>query len=297
MNLDRTYTKATFYALLVHLFLFFILIWQWPNTQSNQVIASQKNHQKPEPMPIEAKTVGAKEVEKAMQAITQRKMAEKQKRIKKQKQYEQKLANLKSQYQTQQSALSKLQSKKRQAYQKQQDAMRKLKKEKIKLAKTLSKQQSQLKSEKSRLSKLEQEIKAEREKLEAQKEQAEAARKKREKERAEAEAEKERQAQKQITDSEIAKYKNLIISAISQNWIVPPNVDKKLQTQFQITLSERGEVENVRLVKSSGNALLDRSARIAIYKASPLPIPKKSDLYQLFKVVNLTVKPEDVSSI
>lgn len=95
----------------------------------------------------------------------------------------------------------------------------------------------------------------------------------------------------------VNKYKGLILEAISQNWLVPPGTDPKLSCQLFIELGNKGKVTNVRVMKSSGNSLLDRSAVAAVYKASPLPSPSDQEAYKAFKSFSLTVKPENIINV
>lgn len=93
---------------------------------------------------------------------------------------------------------------------------------------------------------------------------------------------------------EVDKYKALIVNAIGRNWILPENVDGSLSSQFRIRLAPDGTVLEVSLTRSSGDPLLDRSAQTAIYKASPLPVPKDVETFNLFRDISLTVRPEQV---
>lgn len=101
-------------------------------------------------------------------------------------------------------------------------------------------------------------------------------------------------AQSAQNQGEIDKYKTLIIQAISQQWIVPDNVTKGLEAKLLVTLAPGGMVVDVKIIKSSGDALLDRSAQTAVYKASPLPVPADSALFNKFRVINLIVRPEGI---
>lgn len=91
---------------------------------------------------------------------------------------------------------------------------------------------------------------------------------------------------------EVNKYKALIIQAISQHWILPERVDRNLFSQFRIRLAPNGTVLEVSLIRSSGDPILDRSAQSAIYKASPLPVPNDQAMFNLFRDISLTVRPE-----
>jgi len=90
---------------------------------------------------------------------------------------------------------------------------------------------------------------------------------------------------------EVNKYKALILNAISQQWILPQNADSNMSSQFRIRLAPNGAVLEVALIRSSGDAILDRSAQSAIYKASPLPVPNDPTTFNLFRDISLTVRP------
>lgn len=87
------------------------------------------------------------------------------------------------------------------------------------------------------------------------------------------------------------KYRQLILQAIAQQWIMPPKLNKNLETKLLVRLAPGGMVLEVMIVKASGNPVLDRSAQSAVYKASPLPVPKNG-LFDHFRQINLTVRPE-----
>ena len=92
----------------------------------------------------------------------------------------------------------------------------------------------------------------------------------------------------------VDKYKALILQVISQHWRVPPNINKKLSAELMIRLAPGGTVLDVQLIKSSGDDALDRSARAAIFKASPLPVPSNLDEFSPFRQFVLKVKPENI---
>lgn len=98
----------------------------------------------------------------------------------------------------------------------------------------------------------------------------------------------------QHTDGVINKYKALILQAISQQWVVPGHVDKRLSCELMIRLTAQGAVLDVQVTKSSGDLALDRSARAAVFKASPLPVPADSDAFEPFRQFVLKVKPENI---
>lgn len=103
-------------------------------------------------------------------------------------------------------------------------------------------------------------------------------------------------AQNQADQSEIDKYKAMIVQMISQNWLVPDNASKDLSCQLLIQVGPGGVVLNVQVITSSGNPQLDDSAVAAVMKASPLPVPDDPKLFDKFRKLRLTVKPENISS-
>jgi colicin import membrane protein len=91
---------------------------------------------------------------------------------------------------------------------------------------------------------------------------------------------------------EIDKYKALIIQSISQQWIVPENIAKDISCELDVRVAPGGVVLQVSVARSSGNAALDNSAVAAVNKASPLPVPTDSSLFNQFRELHLTVKPD-----
>lgn len=94
--------------------------------------------------------------------------------------------------------------------------------------------------------------------------------------------------------SEVAKYKAKIVAVIGRSWLIPDKVDKSLACQLTIHLGPGGVVLDVQVSKSSGDAVLDRSAKTAVLKASPLPVPSDKELFNQFRDLRLTVRPEQV---
>ncbi len=90
----------------------------------------------------------------------------------------------------------------------------------------------------------------------------------------------------------IDRYKAAVIAAIQHSWYVPQGAPRAALCRFDIRLAPGGSVLAVQLLKSSGSKALDQSARAAIYKASPLPVPKDSALFDRFRELHLTVSPQ-----
>ncbi|MBW5803005.1 cell envelope integrity protein TolA [Coxiella endosymbiont of Ornithodoros amblus] len=104
---------------------------------------------------------------------------------------------------------------------------------------------------------------------------------------------KTRAAQMQVI---LNQYKAQIIRAIQQQWIVPESANKNLSCILLIRLAPSGAVFGVETVRSSGDSVLDRSARVAVFKASPLPVPEDSATFSEFRELRLTVRPLQIQS-
>lgn len=102
--------------------------------------------------------------------------------------------------------------------------------------------------------------------------------------------------QSRQAQGEVNKYKALILQAISEHWIIPPQVDKNLYCELMIRLAPGGIVLDVQITKKSGDPSLDSSVRAAILKASPLPVPTESAAFEPFRQFVLKVKPENILS-
>jgi colicin import membrane protein len=97
--------------------------------------------------------------------------------------------------------------------------------------------------------------------------------------------------QQKMNDGIIDRYRARILSAIQQQWIIPKETKPGMESKFLVQLSPSGQVEQVTLIQSSGSPVLDRSARVALFKASPLPVPQDPGLNTAFRSIRLAVKP------
>ncbi|EKD70167.1 MAG: TolA colicin import membrane protein [uncultured bacterium] len=100
--------------------------------------------------------------------------------------------------------------------------------------------------------------------------------------------------QNRQAQGEINKYKALIIQAISDHWIIPTQSDKSLYSELMIRVAPGGVVLDVQVTKSSGDPALDSSARAAVLKSSPLPVPADPEAFEAFRQFVLKVKPENI---
>jgi len=102
------------------------------------------------------------------------------------------------------------------------------------------------------------------------------------------------QASAAHVQGEVDKYKALIVQAISQHWVIPDGVRQDLSCELLIRVAADGDVLSVEIARSSGDAVLDRSARAAVFKAAPLPVPKEAEVFDRFRELRLTVRPENI---
>lgn len=94
--------------------------------------------------------------------------------------------------------------------------------------------------------------------------------------------------------AQIGEFQLAINRKIKSNWRRPAAVSGKLVTELRITLLPGGEVASVVVVKSSGNDAFDESAKDAVSRANPLPVPSDPALFrEQFKVLLLKFKPEE----
>ena len=86
-----------------------------------------------------------------------------------------------------------------------------------------------------------------------------------------------------------AGYIDKIRTKIKTNIILPSEIKGNPEVVFNIVQLPTGEVLSVRLVKTSGNALLDSAVERAILKSSPLPKPDRPE--QWLREFNINFRP------
>ncbi|STY29219.1 TolA colicin import membrane protein [Legionella wadsworthii] len=318
---NPTYRKAFFAALGLHLFLIVMLLTD--NSSQRPVLTPETKNAPGIDQPVavsaqqevvKAVSVDNKQVMETVKRLKQEREQQKRAEISRQNELKRQAEAAKQQRIKEQQQLARLKEEanriaiahkkqaeeekkrlKKLAEQKALEAKRieDLKKQKEELVK-----QQQLEAKKLadlNKKKLAEKVKADKEKAEIAKA-AEAERKKQaEADAAAKQAQAAQNAERQARIAgEVDKYKALIVNAIGRNWILPENIDSSLSSQFRIRLAPDGMVLEVSLTRSSGDPLLDRSAQTAIYKASPLPVPKDAETFNLFRDISLTVRPEQV---
>lgn len=125
----------------------------------------------------------------------------------------------------------------------------------------------------------------------ARRKQAEQERIRAEQARIQAEQERVRAEVEAAKATQVGRYQDMIRSKIRRNIVMPPDVPETAKAEFKVTVLPGGDVMDVVLLKSSGNAAYDNAAERAIYKAQPLPLPEDAGLQKMFRELRLTIRP------
>jgi len=107
--------------------------------------------------------------------------------------------------------------------------------------------------------------------------------------------EQRQQAQAEQDAPVLDEYEGHIQNKVGQSWSRPLSARKGMQATLQINLLPGGDVDSVKVIKSSGNQAFDDSATQAVWKASPLPVPSDAGVFtRNYRVFNLLFSPEDL---
>lgn len=87
------------------------------------------------------------------------------------------------------------------------------------------------------------------------------------------------------------QYIHAIREKVERNWIQPDSRRKGLSCLVKVTLSRGGDVKAVQIAEGSGDAAFDRSVEAAVYRASPLPVPKDARLFKRFQRLTFRFRP------
>lgn len=192
-----------------------------------------------------------------------------------------------------QEKIRKQQEAKRKAEEKRKAELKKKHEAEKKRLALKKKQQEEAKRKKLAEQKRQAELKKkqEQERKRKEKEAAELALKKQLEDEARQRQEKQKQEQQQ---KEVEKYIGLIRQSIERQWRVPISARPEQECTVRVRLIPSGDVISVQVVKSSGNAALDRSVESAVHRASPLPVPPaESGLVNQFREIVFTFSPKN----
>jgi colicin import membrane protein len=95
--------------------------------------------------------------------------------------------------------------------------------------------------------------------------------------------------------AEVDKYKRLIQDRIRRFIIEPPNLQGNPEVEVDVRLLPGGDVleTSLRIRRSSGNLAYDQAVERAILKASPLPLPPDPAMFNMFRELNLKIRPKE----
>jgi colicin import membrane protein len=91
----------------------------------------------------------------------------------------------------------------------------------------------------------------------------------------------------------VDEYKRRIHDKIKRNIVEPPNLQGNPTVIFEVRLLPGGEIleSSLRLRRSSGVPAYDQAVERAILKSSPLPLPPDPTLFNMFRELNLEIRP------
>lgn len=96
-------------------------------------------------------------------------------------------------------------------------------------------------------------------------------------------------------DAQTMTYMDAINRAIVLQWSRPPSARNDMKARFRVDLVPSGELLGATLLETSGNAAFDRSAEIAIRKASPFEMPPDNEVFEAhFRRFTLLFNPQDL---
>ena len=87
-------------------------------------------------------------------------------------------------------------------------------------------------------------------------------------------------AQTRLRDKLLPEYTLAIRAAVGRNWVRPPVTPAHLACIVRVSQAPSGDVVTVQIVESSGNRAFDSSVGKAVWKSSPLPLPKDVSLFR-----------------
>lgn len=101
-----------------------------------------------------------------------------------------------------------------------------------------------------------------------------------------------RAARQRIVNRVVNQYTAQILSVVGSNWIIPRGTNPDVECDLNVHLGPGGVVLRVSVEKSSGDRALDRSAVTAVYRSSPLPVPKDPAMFSQFRYISLKMQPK-----
>ncbi len=100
----------------------------------------------------------------------------------------------------------------------------------------------------------------------------------------------------QMIQGEVDRHMLLIQQRVANRWIKPSGWRPGLSCRVLVRLvpgAGGGQVVSVRLSRSCGQPLFDRSVETAVFNASPLPLPSDPEAAERFRDLEFIFKPEE----
>ena len=94
-------------------------------------------------------------------------------------------------------------------------------------------------------------------------------------------------------NSQSVRYMLLLQGLVRENWTNPFDKALKLSVTLKIRANNQGQVMNVAVLSSSGNAVYDRQAILAVRRTSPFPVPQNQALLKTSRTVSLTFNNQE----
>jgi colicin import membrane protein len=108
-------------------------------------------------------------------------------------------------------------------------------------------------------------------------------------------AEARRQAAREAAEKTVASFAGQFVSSLNDKWIRPATARNGMEAVVEVRLFPSGEVDNVSVLKSSGDAGFDRSAENAVFRAAPFALAKQIDsalFDRELRRIRVTFRPE-----
>ena len=278
----RENPRAVAYAVLMHVGLLLLLVFSLDWTPDSVKPGTNK--------PIQAELV---DMSKLRKIEAQKKLEQQRIEAEKRKQEQEKQDKVEAQRKQKAEQDKKRKAEVERKQKAEQDKKRKVDAER----KQKAEQDKQRKAEAERKQKAEQDKKRKAEAERKQKAEQEKQRK------AEADArqrEAEQALQAQLAEEEslaratsaLSEFIPYIQEKVQNSWLRPAGSPRGLRCVIRVKLIPGGEVVGANVVKSSGDALFDRSVESAVLKASPLPLPADPALFKHFRVIDFNFSPD-----
>ncbi|WP_232228554.1 cell envelope integrity protein TolA [Cycloclasticus pugetii] len=287
MDLFKKYPVAVILSVVFHLLLVAFFMF------SADIFSEKKINPKPTVNVVKATVIDESKIKaeaEKLKNIENKKRLQEQARLneikKKRLAEEKRIADLKKQQELQKQKLAK---------QKADEAARQAK---LKEKNLLAKKKAEAAEKKKRADEKKKRERLAREKAEKLK----AAKEKAAKEKAAKEQAQREQALRELAAQEeqeiraqeaVASYTDLIRQKVERNWIQPPGDITGLDCVVRVRLIPGGDVIDAQVIKSSGNALFDRSVERATRKAAPLPLPNDPKMFNFFRTLEFYFRPGD----